>query len=167
MHLKHIVSLVLASLAGARNLSEALASQNSSLSALNGLLSPSVLDDFNKVSNITVLAPNNGAIRRFLDESPGGSISRYGPDVLAAIIRYHILNGTYYTSNLTQANASVFIPTFLTNSSYANITGGQRVEATTKDGHITFTSGLEHNSSVVKSVRTLSPVEFQDSAWSV
>ena len=155
MRLNHILSLALASQTVARNLSEALASQNSSLSALNGMVlsNPDILSAFNEASNITVLAPNNAAIRRFIDESPSGSISRYGPDALAALLRYHILNGTYYASGLSAGNNHLFIPTYLTNSTYTNVTGGQRVEAANVNGKINFNSGLEHISTVVTPVR--------------
>lgn len=151
MQLKNILSLALATQIAARNLSEALASRNSSLSALNSLLlgSPSIVAALDKASNVTILAPNNNAIQTFLDQSPLGSISRIGSGALEALLSYHVLNGTYYASNITDASHPLFIPASLTNATYANITGGQRVEATVVDGNVTFYSGLRENSSVV------------------
>lgn len=43
-----------------------------------------------------------------------------------------------------------FIPTALTNMSYTNVTGGQRVEAVASGSNIEFISGLLQNSTVVQ-----------------
>lgn len=61
---------------------------------------------------------------------------------------YHVLQGTYPASAIT--NQSAFIPTALTNTSYTNVTGGQRVEAMTSGQNVEFVSGLLQNVSVVQ-----------------
>lgn len=63
-------------------------------------------------------------------------------DVLCS---YHILNGTY--GNFTN---TTFVPTALQPGAYANVTGGQRVEAL-GGGNATFLSGLLQNATVVNS----------------
>jgi hypothetical protein len=70
-------------------------------------------------------------------------------------LEYHVLNGTYLADAVT--NTSLFIPTALTNISYANVTGGQRVEAILVRNNVTFLSGLLQNSSVVQAVCTTIP----------
>lgn len=156
MQVKPILTLALASQTAARNLTEALASQNSSLSALNGLImgDKSLVDAMNRVSNVTILAPDNDAIQKFLNSSPLGSIGRFDSGPLASLLNYHVLNGTYYASNITGGNGPLFIPTHLTNTSVTDVTGGQRVEAKAVNQNITFFSGLGLNSSVVTPVRT-------------
>jgi hypothetical protein len=65
-------------------------------------------------------------------------------------LQYHVLNGTYAANAVT--NTSAFIPTALTNPAFANVTGGQRVQAVLVNNNVTFYSGLLANSSVVQAV---------------
>ncbi len=76
------------------------------------------------------------------------------PDIVSALLKYHVLKGTYLTSNFT--NISQFIPTMLANSSYVNVTGGQRVEATLNGSVVNFFSGLLQQSTVTIAV-SISP----------
>lgn len=75
------------------------------------------------------------------------------PDYVAALLSYHVLNGSYPASAFS--NSSMFIPTLLMNETYANITGGQRVEARLSNGNVTFFSALKQNSTVVTGVGTI------------
>jgi hypothetical protein len=75
------------------------------------------------------------------------------PDAVAALLTYHVLNGTYPASAFT--NMSMFIPTMLMNTSYANVTGGQVVEVMAMNNTVVFTSGLLSTSMVTTPVRTL------------
>jgi uncharacterized surface protein with fasciclin (FAS1) repeats len=70
--------------------------------------------------------------------------------MLEALLTYHVLNGTYYASSFS--NMSMFIPTLLENTTYANITGGQRVQALANNGTVAFFSALKQNSTVVTPV---------------
>lgn len=149
MQLKKSLPLALASIVSAQNpsLSDALGAQNSSLSTLNGLLQSSSLGSMlDQLSNVTILAPNNDALSSLLNDSTAASaLSDSG--AVNALLSYHILNGTHYAADFT--NMSMFIPTYLTNETYANITGGQRVEAVLADNNVTFFSGLRNNATVV------------------
>ncbi|KAG0647188.1 Fasciclin arabinogalactan [Hyphodiscus hymeniophilus] len=147
MYLKKLLPLGFAATASAQNLTDALASQNSSLSTLNSLLStqPGLVSALAGASNITILAPSNEAFGSFLNSSAGKSDAAL-PDLVAALLTYHVLNGSYPASAFT--NASMFIPTLLTNTSYANVTGGQRVEAMATNNTVVFTSGLLSTSMV-------------------
>ena len=59
-----------------------------------------------------------------------------------------MLNGTYESSAIT--NVSSFIPTALMNTTYTNVTGGQRVEAIMKGSSVEFIGGLLQNVTVVQ-----------------
>jgi hypothetical protein len=73
------------------------------------------------------------------------------PGAVTALLTYHVLNGTYPASVFT--NTSMFIPTALMNASYANVTGGQVVEAKAMNNSVVFTSGLLSTSMVTTPVR--------------
>ncbi|KAI7652566.1 hypothetical protein KC318_g14860, partial [Hortaea werneckii] len=63
-----------------------------------------------------------------------------------SLLRYHVLNGTVYSSNITQT--PIFAPTYLNSSMYSNVTGGQVVAAQMEDGEAQFVSGLKQVSTV-------------------
>ncbi|KAF9869890.1 fasciclin domain-containing protein [Colletotrichum karsti] len=151
MQIKNILPLALAGAAAAQqsNLTQVLASQNSSLSSLIQLLGtqPTLVQALSGAQNITILAPNNEAIDALL-KSPEGQAASTDPGLVAAILSYHVLNGTYYASAFN--DQPQFIPTLLQNQTYANITGGQRVQGQTAGGNVTFYSALRANSTVVQ-----------------
>lgn len=129
------------------NLTAALASQNASLSSLIGLLSTqsAIVSTLSALNNITILAPSNAALSAFLN-STAGAAAAANPGAVANLLTYHVLNGSYPASAFT--NSSQFIPTLLTNSSYANVTGGQRVEARLNGSTVDIYSGLLSRSTV-------------------
>jgi len=65
---------------------------------------------------------------------------------IQALLMYHVLNGTYPASAVKATPA--FLPTLLNSSMYANVTGGQVVEAVTQGTSVEFYSGLLQNSTV-------------------
>ena len=152
MQIQHLLALGLAGLTAAQqgtpSLTDALASQNSSLSSLITLLGtqPDLVRALGSLTNITILAPNNDALGRFLNSSS----SVPSADAVTALLSYHVLNGTYYASNITSTPA--FVPTLLANETYANVTGGQVVEAMAMNNSVLFYSGLGENSTVVTPV---------------
>jgi len=149
MKFQQLLLSAFAGLTSAQSLSDALASQNSSLSLLNSLLAsrPDLLQSLNSTQNITVLAPNNNALNTFLNNSALVAQSS-DPNIIDAILNYHVLQGVSYLSMFT--NMTMFIPTLLNNQTYSNVTGGQRVESTSdSNGNITFISGMLSNSTLV------------------
>ncbi|KAI1174419.1 FAS1 domain-containing protein [Nemania sp. FL0916] len=151
MLFKELLLLNLLSIATAQSptsLTDALGSQNSSLSSLNTLLqqNPQYLSALGSTQNVTFLAPNNDAVAAFMN-STNSSSSSLSPGDLGALLSYHVLNGTYYPSNIT--NTSQFIPTQLLNTTFTNLTDGQRVECLTRDNNVTFISALKQNISAV------------------
>ncbi|KAH7322574.1 FAS1 domain-containing protein [Stachybotrys elegans] len=145
--------MALAGLAAAQtnrnsSLTSVLDSQNSSLSLLNGLIQGSSETQrmLNSLSNVTFLAPSNDAVANLIGTGNASSTVLANPGLFEAILLYHILNGTYYASNIT--NITTFIPTHLTNQSFTNVTGGQVVGAVSNSGNVSFLSALRSESNV-------------------
>ena len=144
----------LAVTASAQNLTSVLTA-NPNLSNLTTYVSlfPAVLSTLSTAKNITILAPSNAAFAAFLKSSAGTALSANNTAAIQALLTYHVLNGTFYASNVN--STPKFIPTLLTNQTYANVTGGQRVEALTEGTNVTIFSGLLQNSSVTQAVSFL------------
>ncbi|CAH0051198.1 unnamed protein product [Clonostachys solani] len=129
------------------NLTQALQSANSSLSTLTGLIATQngTLELLNSLTDITILAPNNDAIKTFLGNT---SVSQISPQEIGAILSYHVLNGTYFSDNVTSTPS--FLPTLLNATEFTNVTGGQVVEAIKQDSNVTFLSGFRKPSNVTQ-----------------
>lgn len=127
------------------SLTDAINSANGSLSTLSTLLQgqTETLNQLGGASNITLLAPSNDALSDYLGNM---SLTDIDPSDIAALLSYHVLNGTYMADNITDTAA--FVPTLLTNEQYANVTGGQVVEAMKADDVVSFYSGLRKQSNV-------------------
>merc|ERR1712036_193451 len=147
MQLKNILPAALAAGAAAQSLTDVLAANNDTLSSLTSLISadPALLEALGGASNITILAPSNDALATFLN-STAGAAAATDPAAVAALLTYHVLNGTYPASAFT--NTSQFIPTLLSNSSYSNVTGGQVVEARLRGETVSVFTGLLSASNV-------------------
>merc|ERR1712093_920478 len=137
----------LAAGAAAQSLTDVLAANNDTLSSLTSLISadPALLEALGGASNITILAPSNDALATFLN-STAGAAAATDPAAVAALLTYHVLNGTYPASAFT--NTSQFIPTLLSNSSYSNVTGGQVAEARLRGETVSVFTGLLSPSNV-------------------
>lgn len=153
MQLQNLITLALAGMASAQSLSQALASQNSTLSLLSGLLAqqPQLVASLGQAQNITILAPSNAALEKLLSNTNTAAALASNPGLITAILSYHVLNGTRYASSF---NSSAFIRTLLTNQTYTNVTDGQRVQAVSRNGAVTLYSALKQNSTVVTPVCT-------------
>ncbi|KAK3370449.1 FAS1 domain-containing protein [Podospora didyma] len=135
----------------AKTLTDVLYTQNDTLSILNSYLASqqALFDTLINTSNITILAPSNNALSALLGSSSFDDEIAADSGVLTALLNYHIFNGTYYTSNFTNADRPVFVRTLLSNATYTNVTGGQRVEGSTdENGNVKFTSGSGTESKV-------------------
>lgn len=155
MQFKHLSFAALAATASAQstmNLTAALGS-NPDLSSLTAMIAsnPQLLAMLSNATNITILAPSNMAFSKMSNTSMGGMTNN--TNLVQALLSYHVLNGTHSSSSI--GNMTSFIPTMLTNPMYANVTGGQRVEALMTGKNVTFFSGLQANSSVTQAVRLL------------
>src|SRR3954468_19201489 len=103
MHAKFLLPLVAAQAAWAQSLTDVLASQNSTLSTLVSLLQqqPDLLRTLGGLSDITVLAPSNDAFSKLLSDPAVASAVQSNPSLVSALLTYHVLNGTFFSSALT------------------------------------------------------------------
>lgn len=151
MYTKLIVS-ALASVALAQTTPDLTAalSGNSDLSALTALIKtqPQLLSTLGSARNITILAPNNAALAGVANSSLASNAA-----AIQALLSYHVLNGTYASSAIS--NTSAFVPTLLTNTAYSNVTGGQVVQAVLARGNVSVITGLLQNSTVTQAVSKL------------
>ncbi|KAL2754143.1 hypothetical protein ACRALDRAFT_1063075 [Sodiomyces alcalophilus JCM 7366] len=136
------------------SLEDLLKSENQTLGSFSdvlGLLPDNVRSSLNQAKDVTILAPNNDAFSRFLasqNVSSPENATQLDPGLVAAVVQYHVLNGTLYESNLTDTGTGPqFLATHLNNETYSNVTGGQRVESRpSSDGrNVTFISGLKES----------------------
>ncbi len=86
--------------------------------------------------NFTFLAPSNSA---FDDWFSSSGTTDTTPDIIEAFLTYHLLNGGFPTISFQQEPQ--FVHTTLTDSSYANVTGGQVVEIMSNNGQAQVVSG--------------------------
>jgi hypothetical protein len=105
------------------------------LSQFNAYLSqfPRLTTTINTVDNATLLIPSD----------------------IENTLNYHIIHGTFPVASFT--NTAQFVPSFLTNTSYSNVTEGLLVGLINIDGNPQIRSGLGTNSSIVTPVCLLIP----------
>lgn len=83
------------------------------------------------------------------------------PGVILATLQYHVLFGRFPVMSQIQqplfnpGDPPEFLATLLNNATYANVTGGQRVEILSANNHTVFRSSLKHDSAVISPVSTL------------
>lgn len=132
------------------SLADALGANNDTLSTLNSLLltQPALVQALSSLNDITLLAPSNDALDALLNDTAVASMLTSDPSMLVALLQYHVLNGTFKSTDVTDKAA--FIPTLLTNETYTNVTGGQRVEAVKQGEVVSFYSGLKEEANVTK-----------------
>lgn len=94
------------------------------------------------------MAPSNDALETLMNSDAGSMLDN--DEFVQSLLRYHVLNGSVYASNITQT--PIFAPTYLNSSMYSNVTGGQVVEARMEDGEAQFVSGLKQVSTVSETV---------------
>ncbi|MCJ1273132.1 hypothetical protein MMC21_000921 [Puttea exsequens] len=153
MHSKLLPLAVLAAGAIAQNSTMNLTAALTSAPTLSNLTSyvsllPSLLASLSSASNITILAPSDDAFATFMSSPAAAAIATNDTDAIQALLSYHVLNGTYPASAIMDMPA--FVPTLLNNSAYANVTGGQVVEAVTQGMAVEIYSGLLANSTVTQ-----------------
>jgi uncharacterized surface protein with fasciclin (FAS1) repeats len=151
MLFKALSLAALASIVSAQtaNLTSAIAG-NPSLTNLTESLSlyPQLVQQLSALQNVTLLAPSNAAFAKLLS-TPGAAAQLNNTELITAIFTYHVLNGSYYSGNITSTPA--FIPTILTDPTYSQLRG-QRVEAVTSGSNVLFYSGLLTPSTVTQAV---------------
>lgn len=147
---------VVAAQAPAQNQTQNLTAVLTSTPELSNLTSyvslfPAILAQLSQATNITILAPSDEAFAALLESPAGAAIRANQTDLIQAILTYHVLNGTFPASAVTETPA--FIPTLLDNAMFENVTGGQVVEAVREGDMVHFISGLKEESMVSRAVR--------------
>ncbi|KAK7190687.1 hypothetical protein DPSP01_006704 [Paraphaeosphaeria sporulosa] len=151
-----LAAYISAVLAQAPSLTDLIGSQPD-LSTLGTALSsfPDLVAVLGSLSNITILAPTNSAFEALLagDASlESTALSSNNTDAIQALLAYHVLNGTYVSSDFSETPA--FAHTLLTPSgqsdSLTNVTGGQNVGLQLIGGNATIVSGELKGSNVVE-----------------
>lgn len=124
--------------------------QTTQLSKLNGIINnSSILHNlYQNADNFTFLAPSNAAIELYLSQNAQSSTQN---EDLVAALEYHLLHGQ--TSFIEFTSVPQYNPTWLTNESYSNVTGGQRVITTKANESVQIESGNETISTIITSVR--------------
>ncbi|KAI4087544.1 MAG: hypothetical protein LQ344_006697 [Seirophora lacunosa] len=107
---------------------------------------PGLAEMLGSAENITILAPSNEAFEAFMETDAAAALANNDTEAIQALLSYHIINGTYPASAVTET--PVFLPTMLNDSMYANVTGGQVVEAVMQEDSVVFYSGLLSNATV-------------------
>ncbi|KAL8377487.1 hypothetical protein RB595_008253 [Gaeumannomyces hyphopodioides] len=157
MQIKRVLPLALAGGVVAQNqnvsvvpLATALASQ-SDLTNLLAILGtqPTFLAQLSLAQNVTFLAPNNAAMDAFLNGPNATPANQTNAVGVAALLSYHVLNGTFYDADIN--DRTVLVNTALNLAPYSNITGGQRVLMSRTDGNATITSGRMDMARIVTS----------------
>lgn len=134
-------------------------SQGQSLiSALQGFFELSTFNNYvnsssnltkllSSANNVTLLAPSNAAFEAWLpNQAPD-----LPKDQIEALLTYHLVNGVF--ASIEFSNQPQFSRTFLSNVSYTNVTGGQRVELVSSSGRPEIVSYNQSVSSISTEVR--------------
>lgn len=109
-----------------------------------------LLDTLEKATNITILAPSNEAFATFL-ASPDYAKYKNNSDAISALLKYHVLKGTYPASAFK--STPVFVHSLSEDKKFSNVTGGQVVEGVLKGNVVEIISGELAVSKVIKAVR--------------
>lgn len=120
------------------------------LSNLTAYLSffPALVDQLSSLKNVTLLAPNNAALVAALNTSYGQAFKANDTNLIEGLFQYHVLNGTYYASDITTTPA--FVPTLLApTTNLTTLQPGAVVEAVKVGKDVRFISGLLGQSGVV------------------
>ncbi|KAI9706232.1 MAG: hypothetical protein M1820_004807 [Bogoriella megaspora] len=101
-------------------------SSHPSLSILNSLLQQfDLLDSFDSYQNITLIAPTDDAYRALAQW--GFNVSLVEPFIARALLRYHVLDGTFPTLAVPETDPKV-VQTFLQPPVLTNVTRGAGVK---------------------------------------
>lgn len=106
--------------------------------------------------NITILAPNNEAFTKIENSQISDAFANNQSDAIRAILQYHIIPGLHPSTSYT--GSFQFNPTYLDNTTYSNVTGGQVVGGVRQSGDLNiFTSGYGSRTTVIQPVRSPPP----------
>ncbi|KAF2437287.1 FAS1 domain-containing protein [Karstenula rhodostoma CBS 690.94] len=151
-----LTAYISAVLAQAPSLTDLIASQPN-LSTLGTALGslPDLVKTLAGLSNITILAPTNSAFEALLagDATPESTaVNSSDAQGIAAILAYHVLNGTYVSSDFSETPAfahTFFVPSF-EGRIRTNVTDGQNVGLVLDGENATILSGELKSANVIE-----------------
>lgn len=105
---------------------------------------------------VTILAPNNGAFAKIPYSTLGPAFENNQSDIVRSVLQYHIIPGLHRADSYNSSFS--FTPSWLSNSSYTNVTGGQVVGGVMQAGDVNiFTSGMGSRSTLLQAVCLSAP----------
>lgn len=100
---------------------------------------------------VTILAPSNDAFGKIPYSTLKTAFENNQTDIIRSVLEYHIIPGLH-PSNAYNGSFS-FTPSWLTNKTFTNVTGGQVVGGVQQAGNVNvFTSGLGTRSTLTQKV---------------
>ena len=161
LKLSILTSLTLAALGHGSDLTQTLEG-NQNLTEFTTLLKEqygSVYANLSFANDMTILIPNNGAFEKIPYSTLGPAFKNNQSDLVRSVLEYHLLPGRHPVQSFN--STFQFDVTWLTNSSFTNVTGGQRVGIVEQAGEVTvLTSGMGSRSTIVKNVSCLVSYSF-------
>lgn len=102
-------------------------------------------------SQVTILAPNNDAFNKIPYSSLGPAFEANQSQIVRSVLQYHILPGLHPSGSYNGTFS--FDKTWLQDTSYTNVTGGQVVGGVQQAGDVNiFTSGMGTRSTLITAV---------------
>ena len=154
-----LASVALAQEQSTQDLTQLLRS-NQNLSEFTTLLTSygDIYANLSFQSQVTILAPNNDAFNKIPYSSLGPAFEANQSQIVRSVLQYHILPGLHPSTSYNGTFS--FDKTWLENTSYTNVTGGQAVGGVQQSGPVNiFTSGMGSRSTLVQPVcDTLRPL---------
>lgn len=150
-----IYAVLTAAGASSQSFSDVIANQPE-LTNLSHYMSgvPQLQTIFNDQKNVTILAPNDAAFNSLVSPQYTGPLDALpSARLINAILEYHLLKGTYSSANVS--NSPVFIPSYLGDHGYENVSSGQVVEAYSENDKMYFYSGLATRSEALRKVKLM------------
>jgi uncharacterized surface protein with fasciclin (FAS1) repeats len=131
-----------------QSLQDILTDESAGLSTFNAWLASQslVYEILTNVEGVTFLAPSDNALSQ-LYSTPLTTQLATDPNLLAAFLSYHVLDGIYTMSDLTNAPVAS-LPSFLNMEGYSNVSGGQVVQSRAQNWGVALVSGNNVQSNV-------------------
>jgi len=120
-------------------------------------MNPQLTQSLSNAKGITILAPSNNAFDKLLTENPTAVQMARDPALVAALLSYHVLGGTFTAKSFS--TTPQFVPTLLAQAPFSNVTGGQKVELVLVPG---ARGGNTGNAAIISGFRRQSIVAATD-----
>ena len=155
-----ITSLLLAATTWAQDQSRTpdlteLLNSNKNLSQFSTLLQSygDIYANLSFQQDVTIYAPSNEAFEKIPYQVLGPAFETNNTDIIRALLQYHVVPGLHPSTSFNGSFS--FLPTWLNNETYSNVTGGQVVAGVQQAGNVwVVVTGLGSRSTVTTMVCT-------------